>query len=189
MEQVLADRVFYETSGGGVTLSGGEPLFQPEFSLELAKSMKKAELHVCIETSGYCRPEDLLEIAKYTDLFLYDYKMTGKKHKDYTGVPAEQILSNLAALDQAGSAIALRCPMIPRVNINDEHMDGIIETAKKLKNLQNITLEPYHPLGISKCAAIGEKRFFQDPDFVEKTALQSFAEKIRNQTGLPVDIL
>lgn len=189
MEQVLADRVFYEASGGGVTLSGGEPLFQFEFSLELVKRFKKAGLHVCIETCGYCESANLLEIAKYTDLFLYDYKVTGKKHKDYTGMPAEQILSNLTALDQAGSSIVLRCPMISRVNINNEHIDGIIKTAKRLKNLQSITFEPYHPMGISKCAAIGKKVLFEDPDFVEKTTLQSFAKKISNQTGVPVEIM
>lgn len=156
LSEILEDTHFYKTSGGGLTLSGGEPMAQPSFSLSLAKAAKEKGLHVCMETSGFCNAESLKEIQPYIDLFLFDYKATGDKdHLAFTGVSQERILQNLFILDSLGSNIILRCPMIPGYNITDEHVAGIIDVARKLRHLQEIHLEPYHNIGVSKRIGLG----------------------------------
>ncbi len=156
MSEVLEDRPFYSNSGGGITLSGGEPMAQPSFALWLAKAAKEEKLHVAIETCGYCDPDRLMEIRPYVDLFLYDYKLTGDdKHQQYTGVSQQRILENLYRLDQSGASIILRCPMIPGINIDPEHEQGILRLAAGLRNLKQIHLEPYHNIGLSKRERLG----------------------------------
>ena len=154
--EVLKDKPFYENSGGGVTLSGGEPLAQYDFSLELLKKAKENGIHTAIETCGYAEKSKILEIAKYVDLFLFDCKETDPElHKKYTGVDNKIILDNLKALSNAGSKIILRCPIIPGFNDRAEHFKGISETAEKFIGIEHIEIEPFHPLGESKYSALG----------------------------------
>ena len=156
MEEVLEDLPFYRTSGGGLTLSGGEPMAQSAFALAIAQAAKEQNLHVAMETSGYCAAADLMAIRPYVDLFLYDYKLTGDEaHRRHTGVDQQRILENLHLLDASGASIILRCPMIPGVNIHPEHEAGIICVAGGLRNLQQIHLEPYHNIGLSKRERLG----------------------------------
>lgn len=156
LSEVLEDTHFYETSGGGLTLSGGEPMSQSSFALALAKSAKEKGLHVCMETSGFCDAESLKEIQPYIDLFLYDYKATGDKdHLAFTGVTQERILQNLYMLDELGADIILRCPMIPGHNITDAHIEGIINVSRRLHHIKGIHLEPYHNIGVSKRIGLG----------------------------------
>lgn len=124
MGALLEDVPFYRTSGGGITLSGGEPMAQHVFAIALAKAAKEQHLHVAMETSGYCDAHHLMAIRPYVDLFLYDYKLTDDEaHRQYTGVDRQRILENLYHLDDNGAAIVLRYPMIPGVNVNAEHSD------------------------------------------------------------------
>ena len=154
--EVLKDKPFYKNSGGGVTLSGGEPLAQYDFSLELLKKAKENGIHTAIETCGYAEKSKILEIAKYVDLFLFDCKETDPElHKKYTGVDNKIILDNLKALSNAGSKIILRCPIIPGFNDRAEHFKGISETAEKFIGIEHIEIEPFHPLGESKYSALG----------------------------------
>ena len=156
--EVLKDKPFYENSGGGVTLSGGEPLAQYDFSLELLKKAKENGIHTAIETCGYAEKSKILEIAKYVDLFLFDCKETDQElHKEYTGVDNKIILENLKALSDAGSKIILRCPIIPGFNDRAEHFKGISEIAGKLSGIEHIEVEPFHPLGESKYSALGRE--------------------------------
>ena len=190
LEEVLRDRFFYETSGGGLTLSGGEPMFQPAFARELARKARECGLHVCLETSGFCRTEDILAIAPWVDLFLYDYKMTGSEaHRQYTGADQERILHNLFTLDQTGAKIILRCPMIPGRNITPEHIGGIIRTAKQLHNLLEIHLEPYHNIGLSKRERLGMHNPLPPVTPPEKDHLQTIAGEIMQQTGVKTLVL
>ena len=109
MAKVLDDRLFYETSGGGMTLSGGEPFFQPDFALALLEAAKKEGLHTALETSGFCSRAVLIKAVPLTDLFLFDYKATGDElHKRLTGVLQAPILENLRALSDAGAKILYR---------------------------------------------------------------------------------
>ena len=156
--EVLKDKPFYKNSGGGVTLSGGEPLAQYDFSLELLKKAKENGIHTAIETCGYAEKSKILEIAKYVDLFLFDCKETDPElHKEYTGFDNKIILENLKALSDAGSKIILRCPIIPGFNDRAEHFKGISEIAGKLSGIEHIEVEPFHPLGESKYSALGKE--------------------------------
>ena len=190
LSEVLEDNHFYETSGGGMTLSGGEPMAQPAFALALAKSAKEKGLHICMETSGFCNAESLKEIQPYIDMFLYDYKATGNKdHLAFTGVTQERILQNLYMLDDLGADIILRCPMIPGYNITDAHVNGIIDVASKLKHLSEIHLEPYHNIGVSKRIGLGMREgtdMITPPDRDEMVII---AKKIRAESNVTTKVM
>ena len=164
--EVLKDKPFYKNSGGGVTLSGGEPLAQYDFSLELLKMAQENGIHTAVETCGYAERSKILEIAKHVDLFLFDCKETDPElHKEYTGFDNKIILENLKALSDAGSKIILRCPIIPGFNDRAEHFKGISEIADKFSGIAHIEIEPFHPLGESKYSALNrEYADIQPPD-------------------------
>lgn len=158
--EVLKDRVFYRNSGGGITLTGGEPMAQFEFTRELLAKAKENGLHSCIETCGYAHWEHFKSIIPLVDIFLFDFKETDpKKHKEFTGVSNELIIDNLMALDSSGAKIALRCPVIPGFNDTDEHFNGIANISNNLKNIIEVDIEPYNPLGISKLKTLGKTDF------------------------------
>jgi len=156
LEEVMKDQPFYETSGGGITLSGGEPLYQAEFAEALLSEAKKRGLHTAVETAGLIKTDTLLRLAEHIDLFLFDYKETDPvRHKDYTGVDNRLILENLRALSKAGKPIILRCPIIPGYNDREEHYKGITAMANELATVKEINIEPYHSLGDGKYEAEG----------------------------------
>ena len=156
LELVLRDQAFYESSGGGLTLSGGEPLLQPAFCATLLRQAKQVALHCCVETSGHCEPDALKAIAPYVDLFLFDWKESDPaRHAQYCGVDSERILANLRALHDAGRPIRLRCPIIPGFNDRSDHLDGIVALARSLPHLKGVELLPYHCLGESKIQRFG----------------------------------
>lgn len=155
MSEVIRDKTFYRTSGGGMTVSGGEPLMQGEFLLALLKSAKEHGVHTCIETCGFALAETLESVVPYTDLFLYDIKETDpKRHKELTGAPLDVIVSNLKLIDGLGAKTVLRCPLVPEKNLRDEHLDGIARLASELKNVAEINVMAYHTLGSSKYEAL-----------------------------------
>lgn len=151
MKQVAADITYYENSGGGLTISGGEPTLQGEFTLELLQAARKMNIHTAIETCGYGRHETFNEILKYTDLFLFDIKGTENAcHERLTGASNEKILDNLDFLYKQGAEIILRCPMIPGINDSSQHLRGIAELEAKYPNLKGIEILPYHDMGRGK---------------------------------------
>lgn len=184
---VLSDSVFYRQSGGGMTLSGGEPLFQPDFSETLLKEAKSAGLHTCVETCGYAVWEIVERIAAYTDIFLYDIKETSPAlHKRYTGAANDLILRNLRRLDEVGKKIILRCPIIPGMNDRDEHLDTIAGLAESLTNIVEINVEPYHPLGVSKCEKLGRKSETGDIGFPETRTVDKWIDRIKSRTAIKI---
>lgn len=157
LAEVMKDKAFYDNSEGGMTVSGGEPLVQFEFTYELLKKAKELGLHTCIETCGYAPEEKILKVSEYVDIFLYDWKISDSKmHKDYTGVSNDLIESNLKALDGIGAKIVLRCPIIPEVNDTEEHFSKIAELANTLDNVIEVNVEPYHALGNDKYKRLGK---------------------------------
>lgn len=179
MAEVLKDRIFYENSGGGMTVSGGEPLFQPEFTAALLAAAKREKLHTCLDTCGFAAWEKIAALLPDTDLFLYDLKETDpEKHEEYTGVPLAPVLENLARIDAAGGEVILRCPLIPGLNDRDGHADGIAEIANRLTHLREINLMPYHPLGESKLARLG-----REPGLGGEFASQGELEPFRRRIG------
>ena len=187
--EVKEDQAFYEEGQGGLTLSGGEPLYQPEFTLALAKAAKEQGIHVCVETSGFGKQENLLTLAKYTNLFLYDYKATGDDHKRLTGVENGLILRNLKALDGKGCQIILRCPMIPGRNWTQAHVEAIIGLGKDLKNLRRIELLPYHSLGIGKREILGLPAVCDAIEPPTKESMGQLANRIEAETQIETTVM
>jgi len=158
IEQVLAevekDRDLLMVSGGGVTLSGGEPMAQPEFTLELLKHLKQEGYHTALDTSGYAPWVKLKQALDYTDLVLYDLKhMDSSKHQQYTGVKNELILENLDRISDHGKRIWVRVPLIPGVNDDEEHIKTLIEYVRDL-NVERTFFLPYHEIGVPKYEAL-----------------------------------
>lgn len=186
-EEVLRDRPFYENSGGGLTLSGGEPIAQYPFALALMKEAKVNGLNTCLETCGFGPAARFEEIALYTDLFLYDLKETDAAlHTRFTGVGTDVILYNLRLLDNLGKQIILRVPVIPGFNDRPDHFKGVAETANSLKNLREIQVMPYHPLGREKAKSLGKKYPLGDIPFPDKETVKIWLEAIREHTDIPV---
>ena len=156
VEKLLRDRIFYEKGGGGITLSGGEPLFQAAFSREILRHCRKAGLHTAVDTSGIGNDVSLL--LPWTDLFLWDVKETdAARHLEAVGAPLSLMLQNLEKAAAAGAHIHFRCPVIPGINNRDEHFEKIAELAEKA-NAEAVDLIAYHRLGIPKAEALGERQ-------------------------------
>ncbi len=156
LAEVLRDRHFYEQSGGGLTITGGEPMLQAQFTLELLKAAKTVGLHTCLDTSGWTSQHQFEQVLPLVDLFLFDYKATDPEaHRRLTGVSNDLILANLDFLYQSGAKIRLRCPLVPGVNDTSEHLAGIAALSKKYPHLEGIDLMAYHNVGNSKYARYG----------------------------------
>lgn len=156
LREVMADFDFYQHSGGGITLSGGEPLYQYAFSKELLKRCKALGVNTCVETSGFISPFKFTQLLPLMDVLLFDYKITGSEmHKTFTGVPDQVILENLHAAYRYGISIYLRCPVIPGLNDTEEHFKAIAALAAQYPKLKGIELLPYHDIGNSKRISTG----------------------------------
>ena len=184
LDEVMKDRIFYEKSGGGMTLSGGEPMAQFEFSLELAKQANENGIAVAMETCGFAPEENYKKILPYIDLFLFDIKTVDHdKHREFTGQSLELIHNNLRFIDRSGKKIQLRCPLVPGLNDSNAELAGIAALANSLENVQSIDIEPYHPLGVSKIAKLGEKCAYEASfvsEDVWKKALKYIADRTRH---------
>lgn len=174
LAEVLRDRVFYEISGGGVTVSGGEPLFQPAFTAEILQKCKDSGIHTAIETSGFSSETALNTVFPHCDLVLFDIKETDpEKHLQYTGVPLEPILENLHRLDAMEIPFWLRLPIIPGWNDRKEHFDAVRALVSKLHHCEKIQIMPYHVLGKYKYARLD--RDYRCADVAEPTKEQKAA--------------
>ncbi len=187
MTEVEKDRVFYQNSGGGITLSGGEPLALFAFTSSLLKAAKASGIHTAVETSGFAPWERIDELLPLVDLWLWDVKAVPEKHEELTGVPAQPILDNLKKLDQAGASVILRCPLVPGINDEDAALHHIAGLANTHKNVQRIDLEPYHPMGEGKSRNLGRSDVFHAP-FASETDKKRWMELISSRTAVPVHI-
>lgn len=156
MEEVLRDRIFYDNSSGGVTLSGGEPLAQPEFTRALLEAARDEGVHTALDTSGYAPWRTLEGILEFTDLVLYDLKqMDSGVHRALTGVPNELIIENLRRLDGHGIPIWIRIPLIPGQNDGDTNFHALGELLSGLANVERLEILGYHRLAESKYERAG----------------------------------
>lgn len=182
IDTVLKDRDYYQHSGGGVTLSGGEPLMQADLVLKLLIQLKKLSLHTCVETCGCVRQSTVASVLPYTDLFLYDIKAMPSVHQKYTGKSSQLILSNLNYLYESGASIQMRCPIIPGINDTLEHFTFLASLLKKYPDIQEAEIMPYHNMGIAKARRLGEKEpFYCDNPSVEQTEL--WRKTLSDMTG------
>jgi len=152
--QVLADKIFYQNSGGGLTISGGEPLLQGEFVTELCKQGKEEGIHITLDTSGYGSWIVMEKVLRYVDLVLFDIKhMDSMKHKEGTEVGNELILSNLKKTASL-CRIWIRIPLIPKFNDSDWEIEEVTKFVSEL-NVEKVSILPYHEWGVSKYAKLG----------------------------------
>ena len=162
MREIETDISYYE-SDGGVTLSGGEPMQQPDFVKELSMRIKERGINLCMETCGYTAPANFRAVAPFIDTFLFDYKATDPdEHKRLTGVSNGLILSNLKLLNSLGRPIVLRCPLIPGINDTDQHLQGIADTKTTYEQITRVELLPYHMMGESKRLQMGIEKSLPD---------------------------
>lgn len=152
LAEVLKDKTFYDTSGGGVTASGGEPTMQPEFLIEFLRRCKEAKVHTAIETSGFASWATYERTLPYVDLVLYDLKeIDPEKHLLYTCVPVALVLENAKKISAGGKPMWIRTPLIPGMTLRDDNVRGIAEfISMNLKTVERWDLLPYHRLGESK---------------------------------------
>lgn len=185
MNEVERDRPFYEVSGGGLTVSGGDPVAQPDFSVALLKKGHELGINTCIETCGFAAGDVFIKIAKEADIVLFDIKgVDSKKHKLHTGVGNEKILKNLFKIDRIGIRTVLRIPVIPGLNDSDEDLTGIAKLSMKLKNVEYLEVMPYHPLGIRKSELIGKTVQYTQDAFPSEAEIQRCLDIISENTTL-----
>lgn len=156
LEELVRDRAFYETSGGGVTLSGGEPLQQRRFALRLLQLAREAGLHTAIETAALGRWQDLAELLPYLDLWLIDIKhLDDAAHRATTGASNRSILANARRLAATGRPLIVRTPVVPTVNDTVEAIGAIAAFIARFPNLLYYELIPFHGLAEGKYRSLG----------------------------------
>ncbi len=175
LAQIIKDKAFYDTSGGGVTFSGGECMLQIDFLLEILKKCKENGIHTAVDTAGHIPWQSFEKILPYTDMFLYDIKAIDSKiHKVYTGVINELILENLIKLLTAKACVWVRIPIIPDVNDTEDEIKKIKSFFDEHGYPEKVELLPYHAMGEHKYAALGKNvEKFDTPD-------KSKIENLRN---------
>ncbi|MDR2771819.1 MAG: glycyl-radical enzyme activating protein [Clostridiales Family XIII bacterium] len=153
---IRKDAVYYETSGGGVTCSGGEILSQPDFVASLFSRCREEGIHTCADTSGFGSPEALDKILAYTDLVYFDLKlMDAQRHRELIGAPVSVILQNLRAIAARGIPTVIRVPLVPGYSDSDENLRAIADIAAELLPDATVGILPYHKYGANKYASVG----------------------------------
>lgn len=174
-DEVKRDKIFYDTSSGGVTVSGGEPLLNSSFVRELFELCRKDQIGTCIETCGFVESDALLEVLSVTDLFLFDLKhMDPDTHRKYTGHSNKKILRNAASLIENDADVVFRQPLIPDFN---DSLTNIEVTAKFLtslgENAIRLQLMPYHRMGQDKYKALNKEYFMEELGIMENDELEA----------------
>ena len=179
MKVVREDRLFYESSGGGMTISGGEPTFQAGFTLSLLKAAKAEGINTALDTCGYAPREVYESLLPYVDKFLYDIKhISPEGHKRATGRDNRLIIENLRYLSDSGAKLEIRMPLVPSYNDDNETITGIGKLLSGIR-ITKLKLLPYHSYARSKYDALGIVSTLPDVEPPEKSKLESAAEILR----------
>jgi len=190
MDPVGRDTGYYRRSGGGMTVSGGEPLVQWQFTLQLLREAKRMELHTALDTTGYGDWAILDEVLRFTDLVLYDVKHPNSaRHQDGTGVPNERIVDNLRrTAAKPGLKVWVRYPVIPQFNDSEEAVGQLCELVLPLKPaVEKISLLPYHRFGEAKYAALGRTYPWKEVPTISEERIEQL-EKLVASRGIEVDV-
>ncbi|TFH30236.1 MAG: glycyl-radical enzyme activating protein [Promethearchaeota archaeon] len=188
IQEIEQDIIFFDESQGGVTISGGEPLHQPEFLLELVQNIKKLDLNIALDTTGFSSWENISLILPYIDIFLYDLKfIDASLHKLYTGVDNTQILTNLQKLFNYKQNVNIRIPIIPSITDTKENLSQIRDFLVQLGQDPVINLLPYNELGIHKYEQLGweyQLHQIKPPSGEEITLIQSYFQEKFSQVAI-----
>jgi pyruvate formate lyase activating enzyme len=157
VEKVVRARLYFDRSGGGVTLSGGEPFFQFDFIRELLCAIKRAGIHTAVDTCLYTSPDKIRELSEYVDLFLVGLKhIDSHKHKELTGQDNGLILENISYLNSLKKPFWLRYVVIPGITDDEADVRRLVEYFSRFNNLECVELLPYHRLGLKKWESLGK---------------------------------
>lgn len=179
LEIVEKDRIFYDESDGGLTLSGGEPLLQTAFCEELLDAAKSRGLNTALDTSGHFPRKDLERIYDSVDLFLYDLKIMDKtKHQEYTGVSNSLILDNLRELTSDTKSVDIRIPLVAGVNDDDRNIQETMQFLGDLRNIQSVSLLPYHKGGCEKCIRLRKNEWLKNFKPPSKERIKKIGESL-----------
>ncbi len=188
MEVLDKDAVFYDESGGGITLSGGEPLLQADFCIEILRACHERGYHTALDTCGYAKAETIKAVAEYVDLFLYDLKHANNdQHQKFTGVELTLILENLKLLVELKKEIIIRIPVIPGINDSREDAVKFISIINGIGGIHEVHLLPFHATAASKYKRLGKENKLAGLKNMEKSDLLPMAE-IFEKSGFEVKI-
>lgn len=180
IHEVIRDKSFFENSGGGVTITGGEPTAQPKFLIELLKQLKENGIHTAIETCGAFPEHLVLDLVKYVDLFLFDVKHPDSDfHNEITGVPNEQIQKNFGEIYKkiGDQRIIPRIPLIPGINLDMEVIDDIIVFLKRINFTGPVHLMPYNKMAKTKYEKIGKGDSYRDLGDLTEEKMESIVSR------------
>lgn len=181
MEEVEKDRIYYRRSGGGMTLSGGECTWQPDFSEALLKCAKENGINTAIETMGYADISVIRRLLAYTDTVLMDIKHTDSdKHREFTSKDNKLILENARIVAKEAKKLIIRTPVIPTFNDTEREIRGIAEFVKSLGTVREIHLLPYHRIGSDKYAGLGRRYEMAHITVPEKEKMQSLLSVVKS---------
>ncbi len=187
--EIEKDLEFCTGSGGGITLSGGEPLMQGEFAAELLTRARNLGIGTCVETSGHVPSEVFLKAAGLADLILFDIKETDpERHRRFTGADNGLILSNLSAADGTGAQVVLRAPIVPGCNDREDHYAALGRLADGHVCVRAVAIEPYHPMGLPKYARLGLSPGYDGEAFMDRGSAENAAETVRKYTDKSVSV-
>ena len=188
LDVIERDKMFYDATRGGVTISGGEPLLQTAFVRELTRECRELGIHTAIETTLFCEKETVKRALEFIDLVFVDVKhFDSVKHAEYTGVRNERILENIEMIDDMGKEFIIRIPFIPGFNDEDDAQKQIYQWASGLQHLKWIEILPYHRLGMTKYQGLGREYAMADVNPVPKQSLQ-YLKELGAQFGVEVRI-
>ena len=188
MPELLADAHYYRRSGGGITLSGGEILGQPEFARDLLRACKENGLHTAVESTANAPFENIAMILPYLDLYLMDIKhMDSAKHKEFTAAPNERILENAKKIAQSGVELIIRTPVVPTFNDTAEEIRAISKFAATLPGVKEHHLLPYHRLGSDKYAELGRNYSLKEIEPPAKEKME-YLLSVAEESGLKCQI-
>lgn len=189
IERVSRDKPFYEQSGGGVTVSGGEALAQPAFTLAFLQGLKENGIDTALDTTGFADYQHIEAVLPYVDLFLYDLKhMDSRQHKTVVGVPNERILANAKKIAAAGGKLQIRIPVIPSFNDSEENIRQTAEFCQSLgAAVTLVQLLPYHNMGVVKYLRISDSPKVLEAEPPAEEKIQALKE-ILESYGLNVTV-
>ena len=181
--EILKDKSFYDSSGGGVTFSGGEPLMQADFLIQILKACHDNNVNTAIETTGFADLSVLEKVIEHLDLIYFDLKhMDDEQHKKLTGVSNKEILTNLAAISKKHDNIVVRIPVIPGLNSSAENIKETAEYTAGL-SIKKLEMLPYHNLGEVKYGQLGREYSLSEITSPSEEAMNELADEARRVIG------